>query len=79
MQLQILKTLIEKSTLSPERLARANEIVGAGLESGTLTTEQRDELVTLIQTESAEKRDTASALQEVADSIDALIAAAAVE
>jgi hypothetical protein len=78
MQLQILKTLIEKSSLSPERLARANEVVEEALSTGALSTEQRDELVTLIQTESSEKHETASALQEVADSIDALLAATTV-
>lgn len=79
MQLQILKTLIERSSLSSERMARANEIVESAITGGALASEQRDELVTLIQSESAEKRETASALQEVADSIDALLSSASVE
>ena len=76
MQLQILKVMVEKSSLSPERLTRATQIIDEALTGGALSSEQRDELVTLIQTESTEQRDMADALQEVADSVDTLISAA---
>lgn len=79
MQLQILKTLVEKSSLSPSRLSEATQIIDSALQANALSTEQRDQLVTLLQSESREQRDVADALQEVADSIDALLSSASVE